>query len=300
MLLPILALGLLLAATSKRRAADTSAEDIAELVNDAKDALAQLPPDYTANAVQGTVGGTMQIAGFDPWSVHIGFRRGHCVGVHPATGARASAKLRDVAKKMGRKKQLPASVAGDEEFLGALDLHDDNAAPSVSGKALEKFKKGLKKVATVAKKVVNNKVVKAIGGMVTKVLPPPISTGFAAIQMGVGVAKKIAGAVKGSKAAKAKPVVSQLAAGRISRPQAEYQARQIGVSPEAVVNAGVALKLRADAHRGDPTARALFATHERVQNAGSSPQAARAAVQMIQGARARPHAFSVHASARLG
>lgn len=282
MLVPALALFALVVAASKKRGGD--------IVREAQDALDDLPSDYTADRVRASgFGGSMHAAQIDPLVIHIGFRRGHCVGIHPATGAKASVRLRDVAKKMGKKRQLAPTVAGDEEFLGYVDLYDDGpgAQLMVSGKVAKKLKAGLKKVAAVAKKVVNNKVVRAIGSMVMKVLPPPISTAVGAVQMGVGVAKKIAGAIKGSPAAKAKPIVSALAQGTITRPQAEARARAIGMNAQGVVAAGVALKLRADANKGDPKARAVFQLHEQIERSGSDPAAARATVAMIQN-RGRP------------
>lgn len=286
MLTPVLLIGAaLLLASSKKKPASTD-DTLDSIVRETNEALATLPPDYTASQLRGasditssgiTIGATMQ----EP--IYIGFRRGHCVGVH-RSGARASVKLRDVAGKMKRKGQLAPAVSG-EDLMSYLDVYDDRPGSGLhvgAGKIAKKLGNAVKKVAAVAKKVVNNKVVKAIGGMVTKMLPPPISTGFAAVQMGVSVAKKIAGAVKGSKTARAAPIVSDLAAGKITRPQAEARSRLLGVNPEAVVNTGVALKLRADAQRGNPQARALFAVHERVQQAGQSPQAAQQAVQMIR------------------
>jgi hypothetical protein len=268
---------------ASRRDAGAHDDDLSSIVRDANAALSQIPPDFSATRVSGYERSSSTMSG----PIHIGYRRGHCVAVHPASGAKASVRLRDVAKHMGRRGELPATVAGDDEFLSYLDLYDDgpNASLMVSGKVARKLKGAVKKVAKVAKKVVNNKVVKAIGGMVAKVLPPPISTGFAAVQMGVQVARKIAGAKPGTKAAKAGPIVSALATGKITRPQAEQRARTIGVNPVAVVATGVALKLRADANAGNPQARALFAVHDRVQAAGSSPQAAQAAVRMVQTAR---------------
>lgn len=222
----------------------------------------------------------------DPWQIQIGFRKGHAIGVHPATGTRASVRLRPLAQRLARKRRLPPAVAG-EEFYSLLDAYDDspNAPPVVSGKIARKMKKGLKKVAAVAKKVVNNKIVKTLGGFVTKLLPPPLKQGFDAISNGVKVAKKLVGAVKGSKAAKAKPIVTALAAGQITRQQAEARSRSQGLPPAKVVNAGVALKLRADANAGNPQARALFNTYARVEAARSSPQAANQAAQMILDAR---------------
>lgn len=222
----------------------------------------------------------------DPWQIQVGFRKGHAIGVHPATGTRASIRLRPLAQRLARKRALAPDVAG-EELYTLLDAYDDspNAPPVVSGKILRKIKKGIKKVAKVAKKIVNNKIVKTLGGFVTKMLPPPLKQGYDAIASGVSVAKKIVGAVKGSKAAKAKPIVSALAAGKITRQQAEQQSRAQGLPPAKVVNAGVALKLRADARAGNPQARQLFATYDRVEAARSSPAAANQAAQMILDAR---------------
>lgn len=281
MLIPLLALGLLLVAAKKPARAGASSSEAAAILKDSADALKEFAPDFTVRAVSGADGG-VRLMQNDPWQIQIGFRRGHCVGVHPATGARVSVPLRDVAERMHRKGELSPTVAGDELY-SYLDIYDDgpNAQLVASGKILRKIKKGVKKVAAVAKKVVNNKLVKTLGGMAKAMIPPPFSTGLAAIETGVKVAKTLAKAVPGSKAAKAKPIVAKLAAGQITRPQAEAQAKRIGVSPASVVNTGVALKLRADANRGDPKARALFAVHDRIAAAGTSPAAAKSAAAMF-------------------
>lgn len=220
----------------------------------------------------------------NPWEIVVGLRKGHAVAVHPATGIRDSVRLRPLAQRMAQR----GLIVGSEELYSALDQLDDTEL-EVSGKIARKIKskvkKAAKKVVKTAKKVANSKVVKTLYGAVKKALPTPYKEGLAAVETGVRFAKDMT--KKGSPAAKALPTVKALASGQITRAAAEVKAKALGLKPADVVATGVALKLRADAQKGEPKAVAIFQTQARLEAASQGGAAQQAATAMAAEAQLR-------------
>lgn len=232
------------------------------------------------------VSGDEPAPGETAYDVHVGIRNGHAIAVHPLTGMRDSVSLRRCGEFLAHH----GVIVGSEELYSTLDALDER--PAVGGKVAKKIKKGLKKtvtkVATAAKKIAKSKVVQALRTAVKAVVPQPFKAGLTAVEKGVQFAKKIATAKKGSPHAKAKPLVTALAKGTISRADAEKKAAAIGVKPADVTNTAAALKLRAQAHAGNPQAQGVIAAAETLDRAkNGTPDEARAAIQLASEARLR-------------
>lgn len=218
--------------------------------------------------------------------VHVGIRNGHAIAVHPMTGTVDSVSLRACGEWL----EAAGVIVGSDELYEALEGLDER--PQVGGKVGKKIKEGLKKgvkaVATAAKKVAKSKVVQALAKTVKAVVPQPFKAGITAIEKGAQFAKKLVKAKKGSKEAKAKAVVQQLAKGSITPAAATAKAKQLGVKPKDVKNTAAALKLKAAAAAGNPQAQGVVAAAETINRArDGTPADARAAVQLAAEAKLR-------------
>lgn len=200
------------------------------------------------------------------FSIEIGFEDGAVVAYCPQTGTRERVDLVEHARAMSDQGQIERT--GElEEYLGSI-----GGPPEVSGKIARKIKKGVKAVGKgvvkAASAAVKSKLVKGIYSAVQMVTPQPFKAGLTIAQKGVGFAKKAA--KKGSKASKAAPTVTKLAAGKITPQQAEKEAKRAGVDPEDVKAAALTVKLKESADAGDEKAAAVMQTIEKIEGAQSN------------------------------
>jgi len=159
-----------------------------------------------------------------------------------------------------------------DAYLGSL-----GGPPEVSGKIAKKIKAVTKKAATKvvksATKVVKNKLVKGIYNTVKAAVPQPFKAGLTVAQKGVSFAKKAA--KKGSKEAKAAPLVTKLAANKITPAQATAAAKKAGVDPEDIKAAAITVKMKEAADAGDQGAQTVVEAVEKIEGAeGNDPTAA--------------------------
>lgn len=170
---------------------------------------------------------------------------GCLVGYAPSVGAEVRIPLREIVGE-ARARLSAAELAALDGYSGGTVV---GAVEVVgAGKVAKKLKKGIKAIA-------KSKVVKAIGKVVSKAVPPPFNV---AVKAAAG-AKKFADAVKkgNPKAKKLKAAVAKAAAGKITPKQLEQAAKKAGVSVAVATDAAVVKKLATDA-QSNPKAAAAF------------------------------------------
>lgn len=202
----------------------------------------------------------------------VGLYNGHAIGYCPQTGHTAAISLREVASDLAVRNQLTEVGYADRALLfDELSYQDDR--PNVGkGRIAKKIKKGLKKVAKVAKSKIVKKLGKAL--MVTASLAaggPAAGAAMMALKAGKKLAKKAKKKPRG-KEAKAAPIASALARGKITPKQASAKAKAIKVSPKSVKSAAVALKVHAAAKKGNPKAKKMIAAANKIDRAEKNPK----------------------------
>jgi hypothetical protein len=200
-----------------------------------------------------------------PFRMIVGYDDGVLVAQAPEVGVIEGVDLVAHARGMAARGEIVAS--GElYEYLGSL-----GGPPEVSGKIAKKIKKGVKKVAKkvvkAATKVAQSKVVKGVYNVVKKVVPQPFKAGLTVAEKGVSFAKKAA--KKGSKEAKAAPIVKQLVQGKITPAAATKAAAKLGVNGDDVKAAAITVKMKEAADQGDEGAATVMDAVEKIEGSPS-------------------------------